>query len=85
MVAGRGASRFGEVPRCPAEIDGNRIALAGVRQAESIVPLAAAKTEPAFMQLLVGSAVGGRQRLFSNAQSAAAMTCGSCYQSRGEC
>jgi pimeloyl-ACP methyl ester carboxylesterase len=43
--------------RTRSEIDPARIGLAGVSQAGWIVPIAAARTQPAFMLLLVGPAV----------------------------
>ena len=43
--------------RSRPEIDPNRIGLAGVSQAGWIVPIAAAKTKPAFMLLIVGPTV----------------------------
>lgn len=46
-----------EFLRSRPEIDRNRIGLAGVSQAGWIVPLAAAKTQPAFMLLIVGPTV----------------------------
>ena len=49
------------------EIDPNRIGLAGVSQAGWIVPLAAAKSQPAFMLLLVGPTVSiGLENFYSN-------------------
>jgi len=49
------------------EIDRNRIGLAGVSQAGWIVPLAAAKTQPAFMLLIVGPTVSiGLEIFYSN-------------------
>ena len=56
-----------EFLRSRPEIDRNRIALAGVRQAESIVPIAAAKTQPAFMLLIVGPTVSiGVEHFYSS-------------------
>jgi pimeloyl-ACP methyl ester carboxylesterase len=49
------------------EIDPNRIGLAGVSQAGWIVPLAAAKSQPAFMLLIVGPTVSiGLENFYSN-------------------
>lgn len=49
------------------EIDRNRIGLAGVSQAGWIVPIAAAKTQPAFMLLIVGPTVSyGVENFYSS-------------------
>ena len=49
------------------EIDPNRIGIAGVSQAGWIVPIAAAKTEPAFMLLIVAPTVSlGLEHFYSN-------------------
>jgi uncharacterized protein len=49
------------------EIDRNRIGLAGASQAGWIVPLAAAKTQPAFMLLVVSPTVSlGLEHFYSN-------------------
>ena len=49
------------------EIDRNRIGLAGVSQAGWIVPIAAAKTQPAFMLLIVAPTVSiGVENFYSN-------------------
>ncbi len=53
-----------EFLRSRPEIDRNRIGLAGVSQAGWIVPLAAAKTQPAFMLLIVGPTVSLGAELF---------------------
>jgi len=56
-----------EFLRSRPEIDRNRIGLAGVSQAGWIVPIAAAKTEPAFMLLLVGPTVSiGVEHFYSS-------------------
>lgn len=53
--------------RSRPEIDPNRIGLAGVSQAGWIVPIAAAKTGPAFMLLIVGPTVSvGVEHFYSN-------------------
>jgi pimeloyl-ACP methyl ester carboxylesterase len=53
--------------RSRPEIDPNRIGLAGVSQAGWIVPIAAAKTQPAFMLLIVGPTVSiGLEHFYSN-------------------
>ena len=56
-----------EFLRSRPEIDRNRIGLAGVSQAGWIVPIAAAKTQPAFMLLIVGPTVSiGVENFYSN-------------------
>lgn len=56
-----------EFLRSRPEIDRNRIGLAGASQAGWIVPLAAAKTQPAFMLLIVGPTVSiGLEIFYSN-------------------
>ena len=56
-----------EFLRSRPEIDGSRIGLAGVSQAGWIVPLAAEKTRPAFMLLIVGPTVSiGVENFYSN-------------------
>lgn len=53
--------------RSRPEIDGSRIGLAGVSQAGWIVPIAAAKSQPAFMLLIVGPTVSvGIENFYSN-------------------
>ena len=53
--------------RSRPEIDPNRIGLAGASQAGWIVPLAAAKSQPAFMLLIVGPTVSvGVENFYSN-------------------
>ncbi len=53
--------------RSSPEINPNRIGLAGVSQAGWIVPIAAAKTQPAFMLLIVGPTVSiGVEHFYSN-------------------
>ena len=53
--------------RSRPEIDPKRIGLAGVSQAGWIVPIAAAKTQPAFMLLIVGPTVSiGLEHFYSN-------------------
>lgn len=49
------------------EIDPNRVGLAGVSQAGWIVPIAAAKTQPAFMVLIVAPTISlGLEHFYSN-------------------
>ena len=56
-----------EFLRSRPEIDRNRIGLAGGSQAGWIVPLAAAKTQPAFMLLIVGPTVSiGVENFYSS-------------------
>ena len=56
-----------EFLRSRPEIDRNRIGLAGVSQAGWIVPIAAVKTQPAFMLLIVGPTVSiGIENFYSN-------------------
>ena len=56
-----------EFLRSRPEIDRNRIGLAGVSQAGWIVPIAAAKIQPAFMLLIVGPTVSiGVENFYSN-------------------
>ena len=56
-----------EFLRSRPEIDRNRIGLAGVSQAGWVVPIAAAKTQPAFMLLIVGPTVSiGVENFYSN-------------------
>ena len=56
-----------EFLRSRPEIDRNRIGLAGVSQAGWIVPIAAAKSQPAFMLLIVGPTVSvGLENFYSN-------------------
>ena len=56
-----------EFLRSRPEIDRNRIGLAGVSQAGWIVPIAAAKTQPAFMLLIVGPTVSiGVENFYSS-------------------
>jgi pimeloyl-ACP methyl ester carboxylesterase len=56
-----------EFLRSRPEIDRNRIGLAGVSQAGWIVPLAAEKTQPAFMLLIVGPTVSiGVENFYSD-------------------
>ena len=56
-----------EFPRSRPEIDRNRIGLAGVSQAAWIVPIAAAKPQPAFMLLIVGPTVSiGVEHFYSS-------------------
>ena len=53
--------------RSRPEIDRNRIGLAGASQAGWIVPIAAAKTQPAFMLLIVGPTVSiGVENFYSS-------------------
>jgi len=56
-----------EFLRSRPEIDRNRIGLAGASQAGWIVPIAAAKTQPAFMLLIVGPTVSiGVEHFYSS-------------------
>ena len=56
-----------EFLRARPEIDPNRIGLAGVSQAGWIVPIAAAKTQPAFMVLVVAPTVSlGLEHFYSS-------------------
>jgi len=53
--------------RSRPDIDPNRIGLAGVSQAGWIIPIAAAKTQPAFMLLIVGPTVStGVENFYSS-------------------
>jgi pimeloyl-ACP methyl ester carboxylesterase len=56
-----------EFLRTRPEIDRNRIGIAGASQAGWIVPIAAAKTQPAFMLLIVGPTVSlGLEHFYSS-------------------